>query len=128
MFLENKYLSSFDCMLKIISAFTTIPRYWQIRVEYILANIASPLDRDEVILDMMLTNMKNDLFPLIPTIIFPKGLTPCFPVHLDTLVVIYWNSCVALEYHRKINGHISVIQNHGCNVGQQACGTFVFHK
>ena len=57
---------------------------------------ASPLDSDEVKIDLMLVNMKDNIFPLISTIILPKVLTLCYPVDLDTLAVIYWNSYVAL--------------------------------
>ena len=79
-------------------------------VEYIFVQSSSPLDR-EVKMDLMLVNMKNNLFPLISTIILPKVLTLCYPVHLETLAVIYWNSCVALKCQKK-QKQIEVSQLH----------------
>ena len=57
-------------------------------------------------MDLMLVNMKNDIFPLISTIILHKVLILGDLVHLETLVAIYWNSCVALKYQieKSING------------------------
>ena len=52
-------------------------------VQYILTKIASLLDRDEVKINKMLVNMKTNSFPLIATIIFPRVLTLCYPVHLE---------------------------------------------
>ena len=78
--------------------FTTNLGFWKFCVEDILTKNASPLDRDKVTMDLMLINMKNDTFFLISTIILPKMFTLCYPVNLETLAVIYWNSCVALRY------------------------------
>ena len=57
-------------------------------VTYILTRFASPLDRDELKMDLMHVNMKSDIFPLISTIVLPKVLTLCYPGHLETLAVI----------------------------------------
>ena len=46
-------------------------------VKYILARSASSPDLYEVTTDLMLANMKNDIFPLISFIILMKALTPC---------------------------------------------------
>ena len=46
-------------------------------------------------------NMRNDIFALIPTIILPKVLTLCYPLHLETLAVIHWSSCVAPKWQRE---------------------------
>ena len=76
----------------------------------------------------MLVNRKNDIFPPISTIILPKVLTLCYPVHLETLAVFIQNTCVALNIKAKktIGVCISAIQNHGCNVGKQKSKTFAF--
>ena len=70
--------------------------YWKNCVKCILTRYTPQLDREEVKMDLMLVNMKSDLFPLISTIILPKVLTLCYPLHFETLTVIYWNSCVTL--------------------------------
>ena len=82
---------------------TTNRVYWYmyICVEYILTRSASPLDHHEVKMNPMLTNMTNDIFHLIPTILLTKVLALCYPVNLEILAVIYWNSCVALRCQKE---------------------------
>ena len=58
---------------------------------HILSKSASPLDRDEVKLGLMLVNRNNDRFSLISGIILPKVLTQCYPIYIETMAVIYWN-------------------------------------
>ena len=64
MFVENKYLVwfAYTDFLTLISSFNTNPGYWKISVEYIWTKSVSSLDRDEVKVDLMLVNMKNDTF------------------------------------------------------------------
>ena len=102
-FVADNYLIWFDNMdaLITINHFTTNPGYWQICVEHVLTRSVLPLDRDEVKTDLMLTNMKNDLCPLISTIVPKKILTLCYPVYFETLAVIYWISCVTLKNQRE---------------------------
>ena len=59
-------------------------------VQVNLCKSASPLDRDEAKMDLMLVNLFR-----------PKVLTLCYPVHIETLAVIYWNSRVALMFQRE---------------------------
>ena len=40
-------------------------------------------------------------FQLISTFIPPKVLATCYPIHLETVAVIDWNSCVALKCQRE---------------------------
>ena len=80
-------------------------------VEYILTESASPLDRDEVKMDLVLVNMKNNIFPLISTIILPKVLILCYPVHIETLAVIFWNSCVELKCQKEKLTYLSYIKS-----------------
>ena len=47
--------------------------------------------------DLTLVNMTISAYRLISTIILPKMLTLWHLVHIKTLVVIYWNSSVALN-------------------------------
>ena len=103
MFVENKYLVQFGYTAFLASSkpFITDPGYWKFCVEYILTGIAWPLEHDEVKIDLMLVNMKNNIFPLISAIILPKVLTPCYPLHIETLTVIYSNSCVGLNVKEK---------------------------
>ena len=54
----------------------------------ILIRSASLEDRDDAKMDLVFANMKIDIFPLTYTIILPKVLTLCHPVHLETLAVI----------------------------------------
>ena len=76
--------------------------------------------RDEITTDLMSINMKNNIFPLISTIIRPNMLTLCCPVQLETLGVVYLNLHVALA--RYIDKYIDVQQlfeiQH-CNAGRQ---------
>ena len=67
----------------------TNPGYWQIWIEYILTKSVAPLDHDEMKMDLLLANVKNDIFPLISTVILPKVLNLCYPMHIETLAVIY---------------------------------------
>ena len=48
----------------------------------------------------MLVNTNNNIFSLT-VIILSKILTLCYPVHIETLAMIYLNSCVALKYQRE---------------------------
>ena len=43
-----------------------------------------------------------------------------YPIHIETLAVIYLNSCGTKMSKRKTNWRISAAQNHSCNVGQQS--------
>ena len=52
-------------------------------------------------MDLMLVSMKNYICPLIFTIILPNVLTLRYPMHIETLAVIYWNSRVALTCKNK---------------------------
>ena len=54
-------------------------------------------------MDLMLIDMKNNIFPQIVTTILPKVLTLHFSVHFEILDVIYWNSCVALNWVKENN-------------------------
>ena len=102
-FVENKYPIKFDYteFLILVNPSTNKPGYWQICVWYILARNASPRDRDEVKTDLMLAAMKNKIFPLISITDLLKVLTLCYQVHLEMLVLIYWNSWVALKCQRE---------------------------
>ena len=62
---------------------------------------ASPLDHNEVNMDLMLVNMKKNIDPLISTTIFQEVFILCYLVHLETLAAIYWNSYVPLKYERE---------------------------
>ena len=84
----------------LINPFIINPGYWQTSVEYILTRNASPLVRDDVKTNLMLANMKNDIFPLISAIIFPK-------VHIELMAVIHWNSWSALKCQRETSIDIS---------------------
>ena len=66
--------------LILINPFTTNHGYWKINIDYILTKSSSPLDRNEIKMDLMLVNMKN-IFPLISTIM-------CYPAHPETLVEV----------------------------------------
>ena len=77
-----------DFLISIIP-FTTNPGSWHICAEYILTRSDSPLDRDVVKMDPLLANMTNNVFLPIFAIILPKMLTLCYPVHFETLPVIY---------------------------------------
>ena len=76
-FVEDNYIIWFDYMefLILINPFTTNPGYGQICVNPILTRWASPPDRDGIKTDLMLANMKNDIFPLISTIVLPRLYT-----------------------------------------------------
>ena len=72
---------------------TNSPGYWRICAnEYILNNSASPVDWDEVKMDLMLVNMKRKIFILISTIVLPKLLAMCYrtpwKVGCDLLCVV----------------------------------------
>ena len=110
-FVDNNYLDKFDHsdFLISINLFTTNPGCCQIPAEYILTRSASPLDRDEVKMDLMLANMNGNRFPVISTIIFLTMLTTCYMVHLEILPVIYWNSCVALKCQKEKSFDVSQI-------------------
>ena len=83
---------------------------------------SSPLGGDEVKMDLMLVNMKNNMMPLISTIILPKVLTLCYVVQIETYAMVYLQfKCGTNMSKRKISWDVSAIQHHGCNVGQQAC-------
>ena len=122
MFVENKYRDSFydTDFLTLINPFTLKPGHWQICVEYILTRSALPLDRDEI----KWFNMTNNTYSLVSTIILPKVLILCYPLHLETLTVIYWNPCVHYIVKEENIWRILVIQNHSCNIGQWTCKTF----
>ena len=51
--------------------------------------------------------MKNDIFPLISTIILPKMLTLRSLVHIETSAGIYWNSRVAPKFQEEKTIHVS---------------------
>ena len=109
-YLENMCLIWFEYtdFLISINPFTNNPVHWQICIEHILTRNASPLDRDEIKIDLMLTNMKSNIFPLISTIILTKVLTPFYSVHHEMLTVIYWNFvCDTIMSKIKINQHVS---------------------
>ena len=38
-------------------------------------------------MDLMLANMKNNIFRLISTVIIPELFTLCYPIHIETLAV-----------------------------------------
>ena len=100
MFVENSYLIWFDYTdfpILVNHIFYYQPPVLANSIEHILIRIASPLDHDGVKTDLTLANMKIDIFPLMSTIVLPKMLNLCHPVHLETLVVIYWNSYVVIE-------------------------------
>ena len=59
------------------------------RISNHLTKSASSLDRDEVNMDLMLVSVNNNIFPLISTIILPKVLTLCYPVHIEKVAVIH---------------------------------------
>ena len=121
MFVDNNYLIWFDNtdFLILINRSITSPGYWQICVEHILIRSASSLDHGGGKTDLPLANMKINIFPPISTIAFPKVLTPCNLVHLETLAVIYLNACVTLKVKEKNNWRIVDIQTHVCNVGKK---------
>ena len=79
MFVNDNRLVQFEYVEYhiLINSFIANPGYWQMCVESILTRSASSPDYDEVTTDLMLTNMKNNIFPLLSTIIFPKMLILC---------------------------------------------------
>ena len=81
--------------------------YWQICVEYIFTKIASSLDPDKVngsdAHQYEGWYISFDFYHYFPTI-----ATLCYLLHLETLVVIYWNLCVHLKC--KIETSIDVSQ------------------
>ena len=76
-------------MLNTSNRFTTNPGYWNICVVYILPKRASPQGRDEIEMNLMLINMKNNICRLISNIIVPEVLALYYPVHIETLVMNY---------------------------------------
>ena len=62
-------------------------------------------------MDVRFADMKNDIVPLITTIIHPKVLTLSYSGHIETLFVIYWNSCVALKCRRQKRIDVSQLHN-----------------
>ena len=79
MFVNDNRLVQFEYVEYhiLINSFIANPGYWQMCVESILTRSASSPNYDEVTTDLMLTNMKNNIFPLLSTIIFPKMLILC---------------------------------------------------
>ena len=118
MFLENNCLIQFDFtdFLTQINPFTTKPGCFQLCFELnanqtCLATL-SWLGK----MDLMLADMKNSILTLKSTIILLKMLTPCYPIHIETLAVIYWNPCVALKCRREKSVDVSQLyKNHGCD-------------
>ena len=94
----------------LINPFTTNPRYCQIYIEHILTRNALPLDRDEVKVDLMLTNMKTNIFPMI------------WHVGYDSLKFV----CDSKMSNGKTFSRISALQNHRYNGGQQRYKPLVF--
>ena len=58
-------------------------------IGYIFAISASSPHRDEVTTDLMLTNRKTDIFPLISSVILPNVLTLFNHVQPEILVTVY---------------------------------------
>ena len=79
MFIKKKQLvySDYTDFLTLINHSTSKPGYGKICVEYILAKSTSPLDRDDIKMDLMFINMKNNIIPVNSTIILSKVIILC---------------------------------------------------